>query len=148
MKWRKMADHVQVSGGFMFLHQTVYPHNWKWVRSQIRVLCSRYRACVWPLHAGGGCVWLVGGKSKDVAGCVDLWPAVIARDGLLELAYVSCQNVFSIENENKSHWASGVSPILPQLFCQFYAQQHPKSACLICVYQWSKQQNKWVAPDE
>lgn len=58
---------------------------------------------MWPLPAGGGCVWLVGGKSKDVAGCVDLWPAVIAQAGLLELACVSCQNVFSIENENKSH---------------------------------------------
>lgn len=26
MKWRKMADHVQVSGGFMFWHQTIYLH--------------------------------------------------------------------------------------------------------------------------
>lgn len=24
MKWRKMADHVQVSRGFMFLHQTIH----------------------------------------------------------------------------------------------------------------------------
>lgn len=26
MKWRKMADHVQVSRGFMFLHQTFHVH--------------------------------------------------------------------------------------------------------------------------
>lgn len=56
---------------------------------------------MWPLLAGGGCVWAVGGKRKDVAACVDLWPAVIARAGLLHLAYVSYEGGFRLENENK-----------------------------------------------
>lgn len=42
-----------------------------------------------PLRAGGARVWAVGAKRKDVAACVDLWPAVIARAGSLQLAYVS-----------------------------------------------------------
>lgn len=42
-----------------------------------------------PLRAGGARVWAVGTKRKDVAACVDLWPAVIARAGSLQLAYVS-----------------------------------------------------------
>lgn len=57
---------------------------------------------MWPLRAGDGCVWAVGGKRKDVAACVDLWPAVIARAGLLQLAYVSCEGGFMLESDNKS----------------------------------------------
>ncbi len=54
---------------------------------------------MWPLRAGGGCVWAVGGKRNDVAACVDLWPAVIALAGL---ACVSCEADLRLQNENKS----------------------------------------------
>lgn len=42
-----------------------------------------------PLRAGGGGGRAVGGKRKDVAASVDLWPAVIARAGCWLLASVS-----------------------------------------------------------
>lgn len=67
---------------------------------RIQVLCSRHRSCVWPLLAGGGCVWAVGDKRKDVAACVDLWPAVIARAGLLHLAYVSYESGLRLKKDN------------------------------------------------
>lgn len=54
-------------------------------------------ACMRPVCVSGGCVEAVGGKSEDVAACVDLWPAVIAGAGLLQLAFVSCVDVFGLK---------------------------------------------------
>lgn len=56
---------------------------------RIRVLHPRQGGCVRPLRAGGGGARAVGGKRKDVAASVDLWPAVIARAGCWLLACVS-----------------------------------------------------------
>lgn len=58
-----------------------------------------------PLRAGGVRVWAVGAKRKDVAACVDLWPAVIARAGSLQLAYVSYEGglgVFFLDAKMKT----------------------------------------------
>lgn len=40
------------------------------------------------------CLELSAAKRKDVVACVDLWPAVIAGAGCLQLARVSCEGVF------------------------------------------------------
>lgn len=57
-------------------------------------MCPLGRACLRPLCVYGGRVQAVGGKSEDVAACVDLWPAVIAGAGLLQLAFASSEDVF------------------------------------------------------
>lgn len=65
-------------------------------------MCPLGRACAWPQRVSGGCVEAVGGKSEDVAACVDLWPAVIAGAGLLQLALARCEDVFSFKCDTES----------------------------------------------
>lgn len=65
MKWRKMADHVQVSRGFMFLLQTLCLGAWGCGWTRIPVLCSGHGSGVWPAGAAGLGVSLSGSKRKD-----------------------------------------------------------------------------------
>lgn len=81
MKWRKMADHVQVSGGFMFWSPTFDPAARESVRTAIRAPPVRgaeaaFGRCAAQAPASAA-------EIKDVAATVDLWPAVIAGSGLV-----------------------------------------------------------------
>lgn len=130
MKWRKMADHVQVSRGFMFLLLTVCSRAGRWGWTLIQMRWCRYGAGVqrqgmrWASERG-----TVGSKRKDEAACVDSWPAVIA------LACVSCWT----ERKQTLWWRAVPVCGVPSVCFSWWFTTTGMIACITCVFGGNKQ---------